>query len=123
MGIHDSFNYAMARWAADGAVEKGLFDHVVALSQREMKDTSDANHLQCLAVAHWAVGDNGNARTFVEKANYEAERERLIFSCWRYCNVSDREFRVDMREIASLIDGDDERTPQFMRRDVSLPAG
>ena len=88
-----------------------------------MKDTNHANNLQCLAVAHWAIGDNETALTFVEKANYEAERERLIFSCWRYDNVSNREFRADMKEVASLIAGDNDRTPQFMRRDESLPAG
>ena len=123
MSIQDSFNYAMARWAADGTVEKALFGRVVALAQTEMKDTNHANDLQCLAVAHWAIGDNETALTLVEKANYEAERERLIFSCWRYDNVSNREFRADMKEIASLVAGDDDRTPQFMRRDESLAAG
>ena len=120
MGIHDSFNYAMARWAVDGIVKKALFDRVVELSQKEMKDTDDANNLQCLAVAHWAVGNIEIAQSYVKKANYESERERLIFSCWRYDHVSNREFRADMREIASLIDGNHEQKPQFMHRD-SLP--
>ena len=120
MGIHDSFNYAMARWAVDGIVKKALFDRVVELSQKEMKDTDDANNLQCLAVAHWAVGNIEIAQSYVKKANYESERERLIFSCWRYDHVSNREFRADMREIASLIDGNYEQKPQFMHRD-SLP--
>ena len=117
MGIHDSFNHAMARWAVDGIVKKALFDRVVELSQKEMKDTGDANNLQCLAVAHWAVGNIEIAQTYVKNANYESERERLIFSCWRYDHVSNREFRADMREIASLIDGNYEQKPQFMRRD------
>ena len=123
LGIHDSFNYAMARWAVDGRVEKTLFDQVVTLSQKEMKDTDDANNLQCLAVAHWAIGDTKAARALVEKAKLESERERLIFSCWRYSNVSNREFRIDMREISSLVDGDDSLTPQFMRREETPPTG
>ena len=123
MEIQVSFNYAMARWAVDGTVEKALFDRVVSLSQMEKKDTNDANFLQCLAVANWAVGDIETARTYAKKANIECEREHLIFSCWRYDHVSNREFRADMREIASLIDGDCELKPEFIRRDESPPAG
>ena len=123
MDIRDAFNYSMARWAVDGELDSALFCRIVELSKEEKKNIDDANYFQCLTVAHWAVGDNETARTFVEKANHEAERERLIFSCWRYDNVSNQDFRADMREIATLIDGDDEQTPRFMRRDESLPAG
>ena len=123
MDIQDTFNYAMARWAVDGKVDKGLFDQVVALSAEKTNDSDDANYLQCLSVAHWAVGDNEAARAVVEKALTEAKRKRVIYSCWRYRNVSNREFRTDMREIASLIDGDTECIPLFMRRDESPPAG
>lgn len=123
MDIQDTFNYAMARWAVDGKVDKALFDHVVALSIKETNHADDANYLQCLSVAHWAAGDYETARTVVEKALTEAETERMIFSCWRYRNASNREFRTDMREIASLIDGDEDRIPLFMRRDESTPAG
>ena len=123
MNIQDSFNYAMARWAIDGSVEKTLFDRVVALTQKDMKGADNANYLQCLAVAHWAVGDVETARTYVEKANHESEREHLIFSCWRYENVSNREFCDDMREFASLIDDNCELEPKYMRRDEPSPAG
>ena len=123
MDIRDAFNYSMARWAVDGELDSALFCRIVELSKEEKKNIDDANYFQCLTVAHWAVGDNETARTFVEKANHEAERERLIFSCWRYDNVSNQDFCADMREIATLIDGDDEQTPRFMRRDESLPAG
>ena len=123
MDIQDTFNYAMARWAVDGEVDKALFDQVVALSAVKTNDSDDANYLQCLSVAHWATGDDEAARTVVEKALTEAKRERVIFSCWRYRNVSNREFHADMHEIASLIDGDTERIPLFMRRDEPPPAG
>ena len=123
MGIQDAFNYAMARWAVDGEADKALFDQVVALSAEKTNDSDDANYLQCLSVAHWATGDDEAARVVVEKALNEAKRKRVIFSSWRYRNVSNREFRADMREIASLIDGDTERIPLFMRRDESPPAG
>lgn len=116
MDIQDAFNYAMARWAVEGSVEEAPFQRVVDLSQNEMKDTDDANQLQCLAVAHWATGDNETARVFVDRAIHEAERERRIFSCWRYDDVSNREFRADMRDIASMIDGDAELEPKFMHR-------
>ena len=117
MDIQDTFNYAMARWAVDGEVDKTLFDQVVALSIKETNHSNDANYLQCLSVAHWAAGDNEAARTAAEKALTEAEMERVIFSCWRYRDVPYRIFRTDMREISFLIDGDVERIPQFMHRD------
>ena len=123
MDIQDTFNYAMARWAVDGEVDKALFDQVIALSINETNDSDDANYLQCLSVALWAVGDNEAARTVAEKALTEAEMERVIFSCWRYRDVSYRAFRTDMREISSMINGDKERIPLFMRRDDSVPAG
>ena len=123
MDIQDTFNYAMARWAVDGEVDKALFDQVVALSAVKTNDSDDANYLQCLSVAHWANGDDETARTVVEKALTRAKTERVIFSCWRYRNVSNREFHADMHEIASLIDGDTESIPLFMRRDEPPPAG
>ena len=123
MDIQDTFNYAMVRWAIDGKVDKTSFDRIVALSMEKTNNSDDANYLQCLSVAHWASGDNEAARAFADKALTEAKRERVIFSCWRYRNVSNREFRTDMREFASLIDGDGELVPLFMRRDESPPAG
>ena len=122
MEIQDSFNYAMARWALDGTVERALFSRVIVLSQQDTTDTNGANYFQCLAVAHWAVGDIQTAREFVERANRESETEHLIFSCWRYENVPNREFRVDMSEIASLIDGNLEQEPRYMRSDEPPPS-
>ncbi len=116
MEIQDAFNYAMARWALDGAVDATLFDRVVESAKDGLSDTDDANHLQCLAVAYWAVGDAETGREFVERATRKAAEERMIFSCWRYDNVSRREFRADMQDIAALIDGDAERKPSFMNR-------
>ncbi len=126
MEIQDAFNYAMARWGIDGSVDGTSFDQVVALSKQDTGKTSDgnadgANYFQCLSVAHWAVKNIETARRYVEKAIQGSDRERLIFSCWRYRNVSDNEFRADMREISSLIDGDIELVPQYMRRDESSP--
>ena len=123
MDIQDTFNYAMARWAVDGEVDKTLFDRVLALSAEKTNGSDDANCLQCLSVAHWANGDDETARTVVEKALTRAKTERVIFSCWRYRNVSNREFHADMHEIASLIDGNTEGIPLFMRRDESPPPG
>ena len=123
MDIQDTFNYAMARWAVDGEVDGSLFDRVLALSAEKTNGSDDSNYLQCLSVAHWANGDDETARTVVEKALTRAKTERVIFSCWRYRNVSNREFHADMHEIASLIDGDTESIPLFMRRDESPPPG
>lgn len=116
MDVPDAFNYAMARWAVDGRVDKALFRCVLQLSQDTIEDRSDANFLQCLAVANWAVGEINAGRAFVERANRESERERLIFSCWRYDSVSNRVFRADMHDIASMIDGDGDHKPRFMHR-------
>ena len=114
MGIQDAFNYGMAQWAEVGAVVVPPFQRVVELAKEESDKRSGANYMQCLAVAHWAVGDHAAATAYANRAREEARTEGgLIFSCWQYRSVRHVAFLDDLNEICALIDGDETRVPQI----------
>ena len=117
MDIPCAFNYGMARWGEIRAVESAPFARVVALDERD-GDAGDRppNYSQCLAIACWAVGDTRAALDFARRARSVRGSE---FSCWRYFQVSAREFLNDLDEIDALIGGDASRTPLFMRVDAA----
>ena len=115
MDIQSAFNYGMARWGEIRAVESAPFARVVALDQRdgESGDPLRPNYSQCLAIACWAVDDTPAALNFARRARLVRGSE---FSCWRYCQVSAREFLKDLDEIDVLIGGDASQMPLFMAR-------
>ena len=118
MDIQSAFNYGMARWGEIRAVESAPFARVVALDQRdgESGDPLRPNYSQCLAIACWAVDDTPAALNFARRARLVRGSE---FSCWRYCQVSAREFLKDLDEIDVLIGGDASQMPLFMRVDAA----
>ncbi len=118
MDIQSAFNYGMARWGEIRAVESAPFARVVALDQRDSEsgDPLRPNYSQCLAIACWAVDDTPAALNFVRRARLVRGSE---FSCWRYCQVSAREFLKDLDEIDVRIGGDASQMPLFMRVDAA----
>lgn len=116
MAIHFAFNCAMAMWGVSGNPASEAFMRVVELAQSDTQQFETPNYFQCMAIAHWAVGD---AQTALEKLNLaytmiSTTRRVREFSCWRYYSVNADTFGADLEEIRSLIDGDTSRIPRFI---------
>jgi MinD-like ATPase involved in chromosome partitioning or flagellar assembly len=99
------FNLAMAEWGATGNVNKSLFRRVIEVA--ETRPGQGPNYFQCLAIAHWAVGDKDAALLNLHEAR------RLIklmssrdFSAWRYMKVDPAEFARDLDEMEMLFAGE-----------------
>ena len=128
LDIDDTFNYAMALWGANGTVQTELFQRVVELdrsdSRKDEAPTPTPAYLQCMAIAHWAVGDKRKAHARVEKAKQAIKfLGRKKFSCWRYLRVNLESFSADLDEIRTLIEGPDSPMPRFMTVTANEPAG
>ncbi len=114
MGIADAFNYGMAQWGYRNELCREPFERAVICFRQDQQAYQSPNHLQCMAVAHWVVGDNLKARELVqtarEKINKRTTRE---ISCWRYLRVSPVEFVKDLDELLELVAGNDRIRPHF----------
>lgn len=114
MDIQHAFNYGMAVWGCTGQVPRAPFERVVELDEMDDDDEPGANHLQCMAVAYWAVSKTELALDFARRAQLEAQSTPLpIFSCWRYKTVSTGDFVRDTENILKLINGDKTVVPTF----------
>lgn len=116
LDLADTFNYGMAMWGMKGSVDPSAFTRVVELDRADAEAgrKRDANYLQCMAVAYWAVGEVGAAKDFAQQARATVDNRRPVFSCWRYRRVSSKLFRDDVDRIISLINGDAAQVPSFM---------
>ncbi len=114
--IADTFNFAMAKWAQSGAIPKPLFKSVVTLDESTDEERKDANYLQCLALAYWAIGDHTKATQFADTAQDIGQTKRMVFSCWRYQEVPGRVFAADVAELQKMINGEVTQEPRFMKR-------
>ena len=120
MAIDFAFNYGMALWGQQGGIVSHPFARVVQLHHSDAGLSGSPNYLQCMAVSHWAVGELEIAQTFVEEAKRQMTTEGgRQMSCWRYLEVGSRDFEIDTDEILTLIDGDRNAIPRFMRTDSS----
>ena len=115
MSVPDAFNLGMALWGEEGKPSCRPFSRVVELHASEQKPPANANHAQCLALAHWALGESDAARNQIAEAKAKVRTERTSFSCWRYLTVPRPIFIKDLDEMHELIEGDETVTPQFMR--------
>ena len=116
MGIDEAFNYGMALWGMNGAIDRETFERVVEIDQSDGENKETANYLQCMVIAYWAVGETDKA---VDRANQAqrsltALRVRSEFSCWRYLQVSVSTFEKDLDEMRAMIENNELRTPRFM---------
>ena len=115
MNIRDAFNHGMALWAQQREPPLAPFTRVLDLDSADPSERDDANHAQCLALAHWIAGDIDAAREALSLAESRIQTERSAFSCWRYLETPARVFRQDLREMRQLFDGDRAMRPRFMR--------
>lgn len=117
MDVRRAFNYGMALWGRTGNVPQETFKRVVELNEADLEvdERKDANYLQCMAVAYWAVGRLDAAIEFSHQAKEEINRSlRPTFSCWRYRTVPTQQFLEDTDRIIALIRGHESSTPPFM---------
>lgn len=112
-----AFNYAMARWALDGKCTRALFQKVVDLNSYTPESSPGANYAQCMAIAHWAIGNSELADQFLERADSIAND--WAFSCWRYLEVSKETFCQDVQSIKRMFSGE-AIVPEFFARKQSL---
>ena len=117
LAIVDAFNYAMALWGMTQTVEAEAFQRVVDLDRSDVQGDRTTNYLQCMAVGPcWATGGNVAALDYVDRAQatLSALRGRTEFSCWRYLQVSARNFEADLEDIRALIKDGSSPLPRFM---------
>ncbi len=116
--IRTAFNYAMASWGARGSTDTQAFNAVIQLyeAQDESDRLSDANYLQCIALAYWVIEDTVQATEYVNEALEAVDPHGQTFSCWRYCNVSASEFKKDIGEMIEYFSGNILMTPPFISK-------
>ena len=116
MEIVEAFNYGMALWGIDGAIDRETFIRVVEIDQSGEENEETANYLQCMVIAYWAVGETDKAVDHANRAKraLTALGGRSEFSCWRYLQVSMSTFERDLDEILVMIENNELRTPRFM---------
>ena len=115
MDAQDAFNYGMATWGMDGAVNAEPFARVVELDRASETENRQPNYLQRMAVAYWAVDETPTATRYASRARTAVRTlRRPAFSCWRYYRVGAAAFLEDLEEIEALIGGDASRKPMFM---------
>lgn len=111
--IRSLFNYAVALWGERGTPDRDAFSSVCVKDTASHVD-SNANYLQCLAIAYAVVGDRERAQACADQARAQARRQMFqIFSCWRYLQVLSADFEHDLEEIVRLIEGEPV-VPRFM---------
>ena len=118
LDIANAFNYGMAAWGVNGAIETEAFLRVVELDGSEIRKRLTSNYLQCMAIAYWAAGDRSKALDHVDRAQETVGglRGRMEFSCWRYLQVSADQFKADLVDIRNLIENNDSKVPPFVNR-------
>ena len=115
LGIEDAFNYAMAEWGETKSPPPDLLERVLDLDRKGMPFAADnPNYNQCLAIAHWLLGDPEEARRRIAQSrqrmdNYPAP----AFSPWRYLYVSPLEFLRDLDALLKALDSKGV-VPEFM---------
>ena len=115
MNVANAFNYAIALWGETGEIVREPFERFVDLDRDESNEHPGPNRLQCMALAHWAVGSEHEAQGLAKSAIREIRslggRE---FSSWRYLRIPKSEFERDVDELLRLISGDASVKPRFL---------
>lgn len=102
--LSGEFNYAMASWGLFREVPRELFQKFIAKLTTPTEST-DANYLQCLSLAYWAVGETSLAHEFLDEARrLFSSAPRTIFSAWSYLYRSPKAFRADLDSLKRLYD-------------------
>jgi len=102
----EAFNLAMAIWGAEYNICVPLFQRAVDQHEDGAVRSSSPNYAQCLAIAHWAIGNKEGANRWLSTARQRImSRSGSAFSCWRYFTVDPSRFLNDLDEIERLISG------------------
>ncbi len=114
MRITHAFNYGMALWGESGQITREPFERVLERNRIEPMEPPTPNYLQCMAIAHWAVGETNAARELAIGATRKIQSRRgQEFSCWRYLRVPKSEFEQDVDELLRLIGGEENVEPRI----------
>jgi len=124
LDIQDAFNYAMAEWAETGVLPRDLFQRVVDLDRQNPEPDRGPNYSQCLAIAHWAVGDIEQARERISRSRQQIMARRSPeFSAWCYLTVSVDQFEGDLEGMLMMINGKDSVVPLFIKHAQNASKG
>jgi hypothetical protein len=122
-GIEVAFNYAMAAWgrARNASVEQ--FRRVVELFEASVRERSDPNFHQCMAVAYFVIGGDSQAHEQLRLSEATLRNNPArTFSCWRYLTILPAEFRKDLGEIRQMLKGEPVKPAVIAGASVDEPA-
>ena len=110
-------NEGMARWAANGELDRRPFELALEMAADEKPWPSEASHLQASALGYWALGDASTALKMTDSAGetVKARTGGRLFSYWRYLNATPKTFLHDLDAMRELIAGDDSVVPAFAK--------
>jgi hypothetical protein len=108
----DLFNFALARWGAEGIAPLAYFERVVAILEEDTPKP-DANLYQCRALANMVVGRREEATAALEFARSRARTGERAFSCWRYLEVTGRGMLTDLATMEQNVGIEPAPEPEF----------
>lgn len=119
------FNYAVAVWVLSREVNAQFFRRVIEGVEHVPEKNMDPNLPQCLAFAHWCLGDRDAALAYLREAETLAKNRghMHIFSCWRFTDVSAEEFAKDINAMRQCLNSDQPCLPPIAAFYDSMAAG
>jgi MinD-like ATPase involved in chromosome partitioning or flagellar assembly len=108
----DVFNYAIAEWGARRKPSAKLFEAFYKRLPSEPVER-DANHYQCLALAHAVLGNVELAERELAAAENAIRVGGIDFSCWRYLYVPGDEFLDDIAAMQEQLKQHGKLKPAF----------
>jgi Mrp family chromosome partitioning ATPase/tetratricopeptide (TPR) repeat protein len=96
------FNYAMAEWGITGEPPHDIFEMVLSMMEKRPVQAT-ANLYQCRALAEIVLSRFKEAAESLEKARSRARTGVLIFSCWRYLEVTGAEMLADLTAMSEAM--------------------
>lgn len=100
--IQNVFNFACAEWGQTGNVPIDLFSRVLEMAEEQgLTSFEEPNVLQCLSMASYLCGKTSDAYDYLKRAGKAINNSPpgLVFSCWRYLNVTREDFQADLDEM------------------------
>jgi MinD-like ATPase involved in chromosome partitioning or flagellar assembly len=116
--VVDQFNLSVAQWGATGRVPKGAFETFVTHFSRS-NAPRNANERQCLALALGVLGHLELAKAELQAARERINSGQVVFSCWRYLNVTGDEMKEDISDMEARLDRQQPLRPAFLNEVAS----
>ena len=108
------FNYAIADWGANKVASRTLFEDV-ATQIASYPAIAGANGHQCFALVFAVLGLVDQARRELSIARKIVTSGEVVFSCWRYLNVTGKEMIEDLKAMDAALEGGETLEPAFFR--------